>query len=71
MSKPAPKWFRKLKSAVLVLVIAANAMMAQWGISDELLITRIQLWLTIGVGAIFEALEKLLANGEEYAKADK
>jgi hypothetical protein len=64
-SKPAPKWFRKLKKAIGILVIAANAMIAQWGLpTTETL--KLQLWFTIGIGAVLEAMEVMLANGEEY-----
>lgn len=69
-SKPAPKWFRKLKKAIGILVLAANVMVAQWPSADEHLKTQIQLWCTIGIGAILEALEALLANGEVYATED-
>lgn len=66
ISKPAPRWFRKGKKAVLIIVVAANAMIASWGLEDQLLAARLQLWCTIGFGALAEALESLLANGEEY-----
>lgn len=66
-NKPAPKWFRKLKKAIGVLTISANVMVQSWGLPDPLLVAKIQLWCTIGIGAILEALEILLANGEEYS----
>lgn len=66
MKKPAPRWFRKLKKAILILVLAANAMIASWGLTDQLLVTRLQLWCTMGIGAILEALEAVLANGDDY-----
>lgn len=66
MDRPAPRWFRRTKKAVLILVVAANSMVASWGLDNELLVTRIQLWCTIGVGAILEALGTLLGNGENY-----
>jgi hypothetical protein len=65
-TKPAPKWFRKTKKAVGVLTLAANVMVQSWGLPDPLLVAKIQLWCTIGIGAILEALEIILANGEEY-----
>lgn len=65
-TKPAPKWFRRLKKAIGVLTLAGNGMVASYGFTDELLVLRIQLWCTIGIGAILESLEVLLANGEEY-----
>lgn len=64
--KPAPKWFRKTKKAILILTLAANAMVQSWGLDDPLLVARIQLWCTLGIGAILEALEALLANGDDY-----
>lgn len=69
--KPAPRWFRRTKKAVLILLGAANGMIASWNIQDELLKSRIQLWCTMGVVAILEALEALLSNGEEYTKPDQ
>lgn len=69
--KPAPKWFRKSKKAVLTLTVAANVMIGSWGLPDPLLVARLQLWCTVGVIAILESLEALLANGEEYAPASE
>lgn len=65
-SKPAPKWFRKLKKAIGILTLAANVMIQSWGLPDPLLVAKIQLWCTIGISAILEALDVMLANGEEY-----
>jgi hypothetical protein len=64
--KPAPKWFRKFKKAIMVLTVAANVMIGSWGLKDPLLVARLQLWCTVGIIAILEALEALLANGEDY-----
>ena len=71
MHKPAPKWFRKWKKAIGILTLAANVMIQSWGLPDPLLVAKIQLWCTIGIGAILEALEVLLANGEEYTETKK
>lgn len=70
-SKPAPRWFRKSKKAIGVLTIAANAMIAQWTFKNPEFAIKLQLWCTIGVGAILEALEACLANGEDYVQTDK
>lgn len=67
LNKPAPRWFRKVKKATLILTVAANAMVASWGLQDQQLVTRLQLWCTVGIMAILEAFEAVLANGEEYA----
>lgn len=69
-AKPAPKWFRKTKTAVLIITTAANAMIASWGLDDQLFVTRLQLWCTIGVTALMAALEAILANGEEYVNTE-
>lgn len=66
---PAPKWFRKLKKSTLVLTAAANVMVAQWGFPDQLLTTKLQLWCTIGIAAILEALEVCLKDDEEETEA--
>lgn len=67
-SKPAPKWFRRFKKAVLTLTVAANAMIGSWGLEDPLLVARLQLWCTVGIIGILESMEALLANGEEYTE---
>lgn len=66
INKPAPKWFRKFNRAVGILTLAANVMIAGWGFADELATVRLQLWCTVGIGAIMEALNALLANGDDY-----
>jgi hypothetical protein len=68
LSRPAPRWFRKFKKAAGILTLAANVMVAQWPTGNEELKARIQLWCTIGIGAILEALEAILANGEYYSE---
>lgn len=68
--RPAPKWFRKTKKAIGILTVAANVMVASWGFTDQLLVTKLQLWCTVGIGAILEALEALLANGEDYVEVN-
>lgn len=69
--KPAPRWFRKLKKFILTLTVAANVMIGSWGLKDPLLVARLQLWCTVGIIALLEAIEALLANGEEYATTEK
>lgn len=69
-SKPAPRWYRKLKKGIGVLTLAANVMVAQWTSVDENLKTHIQLWCTIGIGALLEFFDIMLANGEVYAPED-
>lgn len=69
-AKPAPKWFRKAKKAVAILTVAANVMIGSWGLENPLLVARLQLWCTVGIIAILEAFEAVLANGEEYAKVE-
>lgn len=69
IKKPAPAAFVKWKKAILILVAAANVMIASWGLSNELLVTRLQLWFTVGIGAVMEAIGALLANGEDDAPA--
>jgi len=63
--KPVPRWFQKTKKAIIRLTIAADAMIAGYGIANELLMLRWQLWCTIGIVAILDALEMILANGDE------
>lgn len=62
---PAPRWFRRSKKAILIATMAANAMIASWGFPDQLLTTRLQLWCTIGIGSLLEAIEALLKDDED------
>jgi hypothetical protein len=71
VSRPAPKWFRKTKRAIMILVVAANTMIGSWGLKDPLLVARLQMWCTIGMIALMEALEIFLANGEEYIETEE
>lgn len=67
---PAPKWFRKLKKATLIITMAANAMIASWGFPDALLTARLQLWCTIGIGSLLEAIEAVLRDVDEVAEIE-
>lgn len=65
IGQPAPRWFRRSKKAILIITMAANAMIASWGFSDQLLTARLQLWCTIGIGALLEAIEALLKDDND------
>lgn len=67
----APRWFRRFKKAVLTLTLAANGMIASWGLPDQLTTTRWQLWCTIGIGALMEAIEALLKDDPENPSQSK
>lgn len=62
---PAPRWFRKVKKSVLILTLAANGMVASYGFPDKTLTARLQLWCTMGIGAILEAVETCLKDDGE------
>lgn len=62
IGKQAPRWFRRAKKAILIITMAANAMIASWGFEDQLLTARLQLWCTMGIGALLEAIEALLKD---------
>lgn len=71
IGKQAPRWFRRLKKSILILTLAANGMVASYGFEDQLLVTRLQLWCTMGIGALLEAIEALLKDdGEDLAEID-
>lgn len=59
---PAPRWFRKLKNFILGMALVANSMIGGYTFKDELTKTRIQLWSTVGIVGVMEALEKLLKD---------
>lgn len=68
---PAPRWFRKTKKALQILTVAANVMVAQWGFEDQLLVVKLQLWCTIGIAAILDAVETCLKDdGEDEPKQE-
>lgn len=62
---PAPKWFRKLKNFILGLALVVNAMISGYTFKDELTKTRVQLWATVGIVGVMDALEKLLKDDGE------
>jgi hypothetical protein len=65
-NKPAPKWFRKLKKGVcMILVPAAITTLQSCGV-DDTKATRWQVFLSVGLVALFEFMETVLANGDEY-----
>lgn len=63
VNKPAPKWFRKLKSASGYLVDGAIVMMLALGHQDN---SFIMLLLRVGYSRVMSALESILANGDDY-----
>lgn len=65
ISKPAPRWFRKAKRAALVLTGATITILMSMGYEEN---STLLLFISIGVGAILEATEIMLANGQEYTK---
>jgi hypothetical protein len=68
--KPAPRWFRKLKKGVcMILIPAAVGSLQSFGV-DSLTSTKIQAFLGIGIIAIFEFLETMLSNGEDYISTE-
>ncbi len=67
-SKPAPKWFRKLEMGVcMILIPAAISILQAFGLDGQQS-TRIQLFLSVGIVALFKFFGIMLANGEEYAE---
>ena len=66
-SKPAPKWFRKLKRVSALLTDASIVMLLALGYSDNSLI---MLFCRVGLSAVMNSLEVVLANGEEYVSID-
>jgi hypothetical protein len=66
IGKPAPKWFRKLEMGVCMILIPAAVLILQGSGLDDKLSTRIQLYLSVGVAALFKFMGIMLANGEEY-----
>lgn len=68
LNKPAPKWFRKLKRAVSLLSDTAVVMLLSMGQAENSLVI---LWCRVGISGIMNALEIILANGEEYTQTEK
>lgn len=65
--KPPPKWWRKFELVMLVAVIPAAATIVQnFQFENELLATRLNLFISTGLVAAIKAVGMVLANGEEY-----
>jgi hypothetical protein len=63
VNKPAPKWFRKLKTASGYLVDGAIVMLLAMGHQDS---SFLMLMLRIGYARVMSAAEAVLANGDDY-----
>ena len=63
-SRPAPRWFRKIRKALEYLIDAAIVILMATGHTENSVLILI---LRVGMNAVFNALETVLANGEEYA----
>ena len=61
--KPAPKWFRKTKTATGYLIDGAIIIMLASGMKDN---SFIMLLCRVGYSRLMAALDALLANGDEY-----
>lgn len=69
--KPAPKWFRKLKKGCcMILIPAAITMLQSFGLDDKTS-TKVQVFLAVGIVAVFEFVETMLSNGEEYTTREE
>lgn len=71
INKPAPRWFRKLEMGVCMILIPAAITVLQSAGLDDKLSTRLQLYLSVGVVALFKFMGIMLANGEDYVQSDK
>ena len=70
--KPAPKWWRKLERALLIVLIPSAVMMLQsWEFDNELKATRLILIINTGLVAIVKAVGMFMSNGEEYVKVEE
>lgn len=67
-SKPAPRWFRKMKKAVTLLADTACVMLLAMGHAENSLI---MLWCRVGISGLLQSLEVILANDEVYALPEK
>lgn len=67
MSKPAPRWWRKLEDGLLMILIpAVTAVITGWGFQDDAFVTKLLLFINTGVVALIKFIGKMLANGEDY-----
>jgi hypothetical protein len=67
--KPAPKWYRKLEEALLIIIIPSAVIMIQgWGFEDEAFVNKLIIIFNVALVALVKAIGVLLANGENYQK---
>ena len=66
INKPAPRWFRKTKSALTILGDTAVIMLLAMGYAENSLVMLI---CRVGLSGALQALEAILSNGEVYAPA--
>jgi len=69
---PAPKYWRKLEDALLMLIIPATvAVLMGWGFKDEAFLNKILLLVNTLLVAVIKAIGMVLANGQVYASKDE
>jgi hypothetical protein len=68
MNQPAPIWFRKTKKIISLLSDAAIVVLLSFGYSENSLI---MLVLRVGLSAVMNSLEVILASGEESVKVEE
>jgi hypothetical protein len=69
--RPAPKGWRKFENAMIIVFIpTATAMVQGWGFTNDLLATRLNLLIAVGVAGLLKGIGMLIANGEEYTKIE-
>ena len=66
LKRPAPKWWRNLERAmVLVLIPSAVMMIQSWKFVDELQAARLTLLISVGLSAFIKAVGMLLVDTED------
>lgn len=65
--RPAPRGYRKFENAMIIMFIpTATAMVQGWGFDNELMATRLNLLIAVGIAGIVKGIGMLIANGEVY-----
>lgn len=69
LNVPAPKWWRKLENALLIILIPAIVLvLTNWGFEDEKKLNRILLLVNVLLTAVVKAIGLILAEEPENDK---
>ena len=72
IGKPAPRWYRRMERAFLLVFIPTGiTLMQSWGFKDQVQALKLQLLISVGLTALIKGIGMLISNDEVYVDPTK